>query len=214
MMSLLEFGWRVGLYSMEQSSLANTRSGLSRGETIKVDHELLLFWPNIKDDEFFIGGTAIKKVRDPRVRLSHRFIATTISGRKESTHRITATDIFFLYYIYAEGVTYNIPSWLVWYLNGVKDKDFTCRGMFVTRIAKYFGLLTNEMVDALIIKPRAYVFKKKSLIAMKVLLDLGGGVCCWPATRQMEEDDEVEEATNNEAGDYNEMYCNMSRGEW
>nr|GFB08814.1 hypothetical protein [Tanacetum cinerariifolium] len=35
--------------------------------------------------------------------------------------------------------------------------------------------------------------------------------CCWPATRQMEEDDEVEEATNNEAGDYNEMYCNMSR---
>nr|GEW58041.1 integrase, catalytic region, zinc finger, CCHC-type, peptidase aspartic, catalytic [Tanacetum cinerariifolium] len=34
-------------------------------------------------------------------------------------------------------------------------------------------LLINEMIDALSVEPRAYVFKKKYLIAMKVLLDLG-----------------------------------------
>ncbi|GKA43316.1 hypothetical protein Tco_0736040, partial [Tanacetum coccineum] len=97
--------------------LASIRSGLSRGETVKADHELLLFWPKIGDDEFFIGGTAVKKVRDPRVRLAHRCIATTISGRKESTHRITAIDLFFLRCIYAKGVTCNIPYWLARYLN-------------------------------------------------------------------------------------------------
>nr|GEU38186.1 hypothetical protein [Tanacetum cinerariifolium] len=93
-MSLLELGWRVGLYSFEQSRLASTRSGFSKGETVKADHELLIFWPNIGDDEFVVGGMAVKKVRDPRVRLAHRCIAMTILGRKESTHRITVIASF------------------------------------------------------------------------------------------------------------------------
>ncbi|GJX82586.1 hypothetical protein Tco_0332067 [Tanacetum coccineum] len=37
-MSLLDFGWRVGLYSEEQSRLSSTMNGLRRGETIKDEH--------------------------------------------------------------------------------------------------------------------------------------------------------------------------------
>ncbi|GJS59710.1 hypothetical protein Tco_0654494 [Tanacetum coccineum] len=37
-MSLLEFGWRAGLYSEEQSGLSSTMNGLRRGETIKDEH--------------------------------------------------------------------------------------------------------------------------------------------------------------------------------
>ncbi|GJX30691.1 hypothetical protein Tco_0240546 [Tanacetum coccineum] len=194
-MSLLELGWRVGLYYLEESRLASTRSGLRLGETVKVDHESLMFWPSIRDDEFFIGGTPVKKVRDPMDRLAHHCIATTISGRKESTHKITALDHFFLRCIYAKGVTCNIPYWLARYLNGVRDKDLT------------YG-------DTLSVEPRAHVFKKKSLITMKALLDLGGGVCCWPATLQVREGDEVEEATNKKAGGSAEMYRGMSMGGW
>ncbi|GJW33048.1 hypothetical protein Tco_0053080 [Tanacetum coccineum] len=54
----------------------------------------------------------------------------------------------------------------------VKEKDLLVGGMFVTRIANSFGLLTNLMVDALSVEPRAHVG----------------------------EEDEVEEAANEEAG--------------
>nr|GEW90702.1 hypothetical protein [Tanacetum cinerariifolium] len=84
MMSLLEFGWRVGLYSEEQSRLSSTKSGLRRGESVKAEHVLMQFWPTIKDDEFIVGGIAIKKIQDLRVMLAHRCIVTTISGRKKS----------------------------------------------------------------------------------------------------------------------------------
>ncbi|GKC53287.1 hypothetical protein Tco_1076032 [Tanacetum coccineum] len=126
-------------------------------------------------------------------------------------------DIFFLYCIYGEGVTYNIPYWLAWYFK--KDKDVICGGMFVTRIARYFRLLTNIMRDALHVEPKAHVFKKRSLIAMDVMMDLGRGACCWPTTRQVGEDVEVKEAANEgaaneEASGSAEVYQNMSRGDW
>nr|GEY06947.1 hypothetical protein [Tanacetum cinerariifolium] len=40
------------------------------------------------------------------------------------------------------------------------------------RIARSFGLLTNEMRDALSIEPPPHVFKKKSLISMGVIMEL------------------------------------------
>nr|GEX20966.1 hypothetical protein [Tanacetum cinerariifolium] len=57
------FGIRmgVGLYSEVQSRLDSTRSGLSKGEIVKAELELLRFWPSIRDDEFVIGGTVVKK---------------------------------------------------------------------------------------------------------------------------------------------------------
>ncbi|GKB93245.1 hypothetical protein Tco_0979382 [Tanacetum coccineum] len=168
------------------------------------------FWPTIGDGEFVVGGMAVKKTRDPRVRLAHRCIATTILGREESTQRITAIYLFYLYCFFNEGVTCNIPYWLARYLRGVRDRDLICGGMFATRIARSFGLLTNAMVNALSVKPQVHVFKK----AMGVVMDLGRGTCCWPATRQVGEDDEAEEAVGEEAGGSADVYRNMSRGDW
>ncbi|GJZ78229.1 hypothetical protein Tco_0642901 [Tanacetum coccineum] len=172
MMSLLEFRWRVRLYFVEQSMLSSTKSGLRKGETVKADHVLMQFWLTIGDDEFVVGGMAVKKVQDPRVRLAHHCITTTILGRKESTQRITLLDLFFLYCIYDEGVTCIIPYSLAHYLERFTEKDLIVGGMFVTKIARSFGLLTNLMVDALIIEHRAHVG----------------------------EDDEVEEAADEEVG--------------
>ncbi|GJY27967.1 hypothetical protein Tco_0403734 [Tanacetum coccineum] len=55
---------------------------------------------------------------------------------------------------------------------GVRDKNLIYGGMLVTRIARSFGLLTNELRDALSIEPLPHVFKKKSLIAMGVNMEL------------------------------------------
>nr|GEZ13167.1 hypothetical protein [Tanacetum cinerariifolium] len=91
--------------------------------------------------------------------------------------------------------------------------------MFVTKIARSFGLLTNEMREALSIEPPSHVFKKKLLIAMAVIMELQNEICVWPATRAVEEEekakDEAEgEATNEGAGGFAKMYQNMSQGDW
>ncbi|GKF94481.1 hypothetical protein Tco_0284181 [Tanacetum coccineum] len=126
------------------------------------------FWPIIGDGDFVVGGIAVKKVRDSRVRL-----AIVVSRQ---------------------------PSWVGRSL----PKGSPC--MFVTRITLSFGLLTNAMVDALSVEPREHIFKKNYLIAIGVVMDLGRGTCCWPATRQVWEDDEVEEAAGKEVGGSVDVY--------
>ncbi|GKE61050.1 hypothetical protein Tco_1511417 [Tanacetum coccineum] len=107
--SLLELGWRIGLYSERQSRESATLSGLRKGVTVKANHLLLGFWPTFGDDGFNMGNAKVAAIRDPRVKLAHRYIATTIAGRKESTHRITEINLFYLYCIYSDEVVCNIP---------------------------------------------------------------------------------------------------------
>ncbi|GJV46070.1 hypothetical protein Tco_1430606 [Tanacetum coccineum] len=224
-MSLLEFRSRVGLYTEQQSRDRATLSGLSRAEMVKANLMLLEFWPTIRDGGFIVGNTKVMSIRDPKVRLAYRCIETTISGRKESTHRVTKIDLYYLYCIYTNAVVCNIPCWLAKYLKSVGDKNLICRGMFVTRIAWSFRVLTGEMMNALSVKPPPHVFEKKSLIAMGVIMELHNRECCWPKTREtvVEEEDEGDNEGNKEAGGYAghegvggsaDIYRNMSQGDW
>nr|GEU71595.1 hypothetical protein [Tanacetum cinerariifolium] len=54
--------------------------------------------------------------------------------------------------------------------------------------------------DSIMYSTREHVFKKKSLIAMGIVMDLDRGTCCLPTTRRIRKDDEVEEAANEDAG--------------
>nr|GEX75764.1 hypothetical protein [Tanacetum cinerariifolium] len=169
------------------------------------------------------GGVSVfvlvASIKDLRVKLVHRCIATTIAGRKETTHRVTKIDLYYLYCIYTLEVICKIPYWLSKYLKGVRDKNLIYEGMFDTRIARPFGLLTNKMRDALSIKPPPHVFKKKSLIAMGIIMELKNRICVWPATRFVDEEEDAEEEAEGEdanegAGGFAEMYQNMSQGDW
>ncbi|GJX92593.1 hypothetical protein Tco_0347179 [Tanacetum coccineum] len=119
-MSLPEFGWRVGLYTEMESRDVATLSGLRRAETINSTHLTHLFCaPSIGDDGFNVGNTKAKSIRDLSIKLAHQCITMTITGRKETTDRVTEIDLFYLYCIYGEGVVCNIPYWLAKYLKGV-----------------------------------------------------------------------------------------------
>nr|GEW44124.1 retrotransposon Orf1 [Tanacetum cinerariifolium] len=144
---------------------------------------------SIGDGGFNLGNTKVASIRDPKVKLAHRCIATAILGKKESTNRVTEIDLYYLYCIYTEGVVCNIPYWLA-------------------------KLLTNEMRDALSVKPIPHVFKKTSLITMRVIMELHNRVCVCPAARAVSEDDEAEEAANEGAGGSAKIYQNMSQGDW
>ncbi|GKG01714.1 hypothetical protein Tco_0306419, partial [Tanacetum coccineum] len=74
---------------------------------------------------------------------------------------------------------------------------------------------------ALSVEPQPHVFKKKSLIAMGVIMELHGGMCVWPrAMAEEEEDDEGDyeeaggDAGQGEAGGSADLYRNMSQGDW
>ncbi|GJU95509.1 hypothetical protein Tco_1320265 [Tanacetum coccineum] len=162
----------------------------------------------LRDGEFVVGGTSVKKIRDPRVRLAHCCITMTISGHKESTQRITTIDMFYLYCIYVEGVVCHIPYWLARYLGRARDMNVLCRGVSVTRIARSFGLLSSVMVDALSVEPRARTFTKKSLVTMGIFMELDGGTCCWPTIQGIKEDDEIKEEAEDHAGEItNRIAC-------
>ncbi|GKC42062.1 hypothetical protein Tco_1059784 [Tanacetum coccineum] len=181
-------------------------------------------WPTIRDGGFNVGNTKVASIRDPRVKLAHRCIATTIAGRKETTHRVIEIDIYYLYCIYTPEVACNIPYWLSKYLKAVKDKNLIYGGMLVTKIARSFRLLTNEFRNALSIEPPPHVFKNKSFIAMGVIMELENGMCAWPVVRAMEEEEDVDDdegdeaagggAGHEEAGGSTAMYRNMSQGDW
>ncbi|GKB22775.1 hypothetical protein Tco_0862176 [Tanacetum coccineum] len=219
-MSLLEFGWRVGLYTERESRDVMTLSGLRRAETVNYTHLTHLFWPSIGDDGFNVGNTKAKSIRDPRIKLAHRCITMTITGRKETTNRVTKIDLFYLYCIFGEGVVCNIPYWLAKYLKGVRDKSVIFGGVFVTKISWSFGLLTEEMVSVLNCEPPPHVYKKKSLVKMRVIMELHKGECCWPATRGVVEEDAGDdeegdgEKGNEGAGGSADNYWNMSAGDW
>ncbi|GJW15009.1 retrotransposon ORF1 [Tanacetum coccineum] len=219
-MSLLEFRWRVGLYSEGESRNVATLSGLRKAETVNSTRETHLIWPSIGDGMFNVGNIKAQSIRNPRIKLAHRCIIITITGRKETTNRVTEIDLFYLYCIFGEGVVCNIPYWLAKYLKGVRDKAMIFRGMFVTKIARSFGLLTDELVSVLNCEPPPHVYRKKSLVKMRVIMELHEGVCCWPATRgimeENEGDDEEgdEEGGNKGVGGSADVYRNISAGEW
>ncbi|GJR39800.1 hypothetical protein Tco_1215484 [Tanacetum coccineum] len=209
----------IGLYSERQSMENAILSGLRNGNTVKESRLLMEFWPTIREGGFNVGNTKVASIRDPRVKLAHRCIATTIEGRKETTHRVTEIDLYYLYCIYTPEVACNIPYWLSKYLKAMRDKNLIYGGMLVTKIARSFGLLTDKLRDAFSIEPPPHVFKKKSLIAMGVLIELQNAICVWPAPRVVEEEEEADEEAEGDTGHEGvggsaDIYRNMSQGNW
>ncbi|GKA51995.1 zinc finger, CCHC-type containing protein [Tanacetum coccineum] len=59
-MSLLELGWRVGLYFERESRDVVTLISLRRAETVNSTHLTHLFWPSIRDDMFNVKKSLVK----------------------------------------------------------------------------------------------------------------------------------------------------------
>nr|GEU46226.1 zinc finger, CCHC-type [Tanacetum cinerariifolium] len=157
------------------------------------------------DDRFNVGNTKAKSIKDPWIKLAHRYITMTIMGRKNTINRVIEIDLFYLYCIFGEGVVCNISYWLAKYLKGVRDKGVIFGGMFVTKIARSFGLLTKEMVSVLNCKSPPYVYRKKSLVKMGVIMELHEGECCWPDTRGVVEVDKGDDEKGDGEGGNEEL---------
>ncbi|GJW20093.1 hypothetical protein Tco_0030715 [Tanacetum coccineum] len=207
------------LYTRESRDVT-TLSGLRNAEIVNSTCLTHMLWPTIGDGGYNVGNTKAKSIRNPRIKLAHRWITMTITGRKETTNLVTKINLFYLYCIFVEGVVCNIPYWLAKYLKSIREKSVIFGGMFVTRIAWSFGLLMNEMVSVLNREPPPYVYRKTSLVKMGVIKELHEGKCCLPATREVaEEDGGDDEEGNGEGGNEGiggstDIYRNISQGDW
>ncbi|GJW93526.1 hypothetical protein Tco_0173198 [Tanacetum coccineum] len=88
-----------GVPSTPETSLTGTSLPL-----MKVRHEAEVltmgFWPNIGDGDFIVGGAAVRKIRDPKVRLAHCCIAT------ENPSLRSSPQVLLLFEVYTPLVTY------------------------------------------------------------------------------------------------------------
>nr|GFB38745.1 hypothetical protein [Tanacetum cinerariifolium] len=71
-LSLVEFGWRVGLYSKAHGGEVGMEIALKNALTVRDVYKILEFWPTIKDDEFTIRITIARMIQDLRARVVTR----------------------------------------------------------------------------------------------------------------------------------------------
>lgn len=197
--SVTEFGWRIGLYTREEAVDGGFMQRLLHGETLRSDMRCVTFWPTIRDG-VYTSTTGAASIRDPIVRLVHRCITYSLSGRHGTTHRVTASDLFYLYTIFSADVYCNIPFWVASYLKtsvGERDIDKVYGGMFVTRLARSYDLLTPPIMGYLSDCGSCRVVRAKSLRQMSIVMLQGNGTYVWYADGgpdDVDDDDDDEEA--------------------
>lgn len=220
--SVTEFGWRIGLYTSEEAVGDGFMQRLLHGETQRSDLRCATFWPTIGNG-VYTSTTGAASIRDPIVRLAHRCITYSLSARHGTTHRVTASDLFYLYTIFSEDVYCNIPFWVASYLRtsiGDRDIDRVYGGMFVTRLAHSYGLPTPTIIGYLSDCGGCRVVRAKSLRQMNILMQMVDGSYTWYVAAGPDEDDDDDEGVpqQHQFEGYEEgtadYYRHMGRGDW
>ena len=171
----MEFGWRLGLYGQYEVAQGEFMQRLQHGETVRNELECIQFWPNIGVG-VYTPTTGAAQIRDPRVRLTHRCLTYSLTGRHSSTHRVNSMDLFNLYCIHNPGIYCNIPFWVASTLkHSAGSGETICGGMFVTRLARSYEVLRPEIMGYLS-SQNCRVVKSKSMGQMNVVMMLATGL--------------------------------------
>ncbi|GJU72989.1 hypothetical protein Tco_1264394 [Tanacetum coccineum] len=110
------------------------------------------YWIGIFSTRDFLGtAPSYTIVWDPILRLCHRLISCSITGRSQAPEKVTVTDLFYLRGMDVSSV--NVPYLLARYLRlfaaGRKTDAYISGGKFVARLAEHFGLMTAEILRGL-----------------------------------------------------------------
>ncbi|GJT77523.1 hypothetical protein Tco_1044248, partial [Tanacetum coccineum] len=105
------------------------------------------YWLEISSDRDFLGpAPSYVLIQDPVMRLCHRMIAYSISGRGQAPEKVIDVDLFYLRSIDHE--TINVPHLLAWYLfrhaEGRKSGARLSGGHFIGGLAMHFGLVSDD----------------------------------------------------------------------
>ncbi|KAL8209755.1 hypothetical protein R6Q57_006487 [Mikania cordata] len=140
-MSLREFAIVSGLYTEEETHMPIYTTAISTADDAVVS----AWWPRI-GDEPFVRAARVTRIRDPLIRYLHRCIVSSITGRGMSHEWCTSHDLFF-FILFVEWE--NVPPCTVFggvllYLLPPPGERPDLRGVYVTRIARFHGLIDIE----------------------------------------------------------------------
>ncbi|GJY30696.1 hypothetical protein Tco_0414191 [Tanacetum coccineum] len=112
-------------------------------------------------------------------------MAHSIAGRSQAPEKVTMTDLFYLKG--SDVGSINIPYLLTHYLRRFaarrKSGALISGGQFVARLAKHFGLLTEERLQGLtVIAPAFPVIDMAELVRLKICVEIDD-TWAWVALR-------------------------------
>ncbi|GKE35946.1 hypothetical protein Tco_1455268 [Tanacetum coccineum] len=114
-------------------------------------------------------------IQDPILRLCHRLIACSISGRSQAPEKVSVTNLFYLRGMDVNLV--NIPYLLARYLRLFaarrKSRAHISRGQFVAQLPEHFGLLTAEILGGLtVIAPELPIIDMAELVRLQICVEI------------------------------------------
>ncbi|GKD10722.1 hypothetical protein Tco_1190407, partial [Tanacetum coccineum] len=130
------------------------------------------YWIGISSAGDFLGtAPSYTMIRDLILRLCHRLIACSITGRSQAPEKVAVTDLFYLRGMDVGSV--NVPYLLARYLRlfavGRESGAHISRGQFVARLAEHFGLLTAEILRGLtVISPELLIIDMAELVRLQI----------------------------------------------
>ncbi|GKC17649.1 hypothetical protein Tco_1014431, partial [Tanacetum coccineum] len=129
-LSWRQFFLAFGLHTREEmESLGFARYWSESERMIPGKGDLHDYWRDISTNGDFLGPPpSYTLIRDPILRLYHRMMTHSISGRSLAPKKVTVTDLF---------------------AAGRKSGAHISGGQFVARLAEHFGLLTAEILGGL-----------------------------------------------------------------
>ncbi|GKD23159.1 hypothetical protein Tco_1224862 [Tanacetum coccineum] len=89
--------------------------------------------------------------QDPMLRLCHKLIACSITGRSQAPEKVTVTDLFYLrgMDVGSVNVSYLLARYLILFASGRKQGAMIFGGQYIARLAEHFGLLTEVRLQGL-----------------------------------------------------------------
>ncbi|GJT02054.1 hypothetical protein Tco_0823223 [Tanacetum coccineum] len=109
--------------------------------------DLREYWIEISSDRDLLGPTpSYVFIRYPVRRLCHKMISCSISGRGQTTKKVTGVDLFYL--MSMDWGTANVPYLLAQYLfrhaEGRKSVAKLSEGHFIRRLTNHFRLVSDQ----------------------------------------------------------------------
>ncbi|KAM0058829.1 hypothetical protein Hdeb2414_s0005g00174721 [Helianthus debilis subsp. tardiflorus] len=128
------------------------------------------FWLDQGVGAYDPSHTKASRLRDPLLRIVHRCLVYSISGRGNGDTVVNLRELFYMYCL-VQPQACNLAHSIAWYFLTSPGRDATswiCGGHLVTVIAKFYGLLSQKHLGGLTAVAETKVIKLSNLKNMHI----------------------------------------------
>ncbi|KAI3732773.1 hypothetical protein L1987_63981 [Smallanthus sonchifolius] len=174
-MSVARFGRLLGLYTRQELHTEIFTDGITE---FPIEEDIDQFWHEFRFGMYDPSLTKASSLRDPLHRILHRCIVYSISGRGQGETVVNLRELFYLFCL-ERPRTCNLAHSIAGYLVNNSGRDVTsaiCGVHFVTKLARHFQLLTDDLIGDLTPVAETVVMTVQTLRNMHVARRGAGGI--------------------------------------